>query len=141
MSMQPLAGRSRPDSLADVLERVLDKGVVIAGDIVVNVLDIELLSLKLRLFIASAQTAQEMGMDWWTRDAFFTSQNGEGNGSARSRLQGWRDDQGQVEAGDDDLRDRVAALERALSDANGHAEQRSESSATRRTGGHEGAKR
>jgi hypothetical protein len=141
MSMQPLAGRSRPDSLADVLERVLDKGVVIAGDIVVNVLDIELLSLKLRLFIASAQTAQEMGMDWWTRDAFFTSQNNEGNGSARNRLQGRRDGQGQVEAGDD-LRDRVAALERALSDgADGHAEQRAESSATRRTGGHEGAKR
>jgi hypothetical protein len=63
----------QPDSLADVLERVLDKGIVIAGDIVVNVLDIELLTLKIRLFVASAQTAQEMGMDWWTRDPFFTS--------------------------------------------------------------------
>ncbi|MGH3728919.1 MAG: gas vesicle protein [Micromonosporaceae bacterium] len=66
--------RKQPDSLADVLERVLDKGIVIAGDIVVNVLDIELLSLKLRLFIASAETAREMGMDWWTRDPFFNSQ-------------------------------------------------------------------
>jgi hypothetical protein len=64
-----------PDSLADVLERVLDKGVVIAGDIVVNVLDIELLTLKIRLFIASAQTAKEMGMDWWTHDPFYTGQS------------------------------------------------------------------
>jgi gas vesicle protein GvpA/GvpJ/GvpM family len=59
-------------SLADVLERVLDKGVVIVGDIAVNVVDIELLTLRLRLFIASAQTAKEMGMDWWTNDPFFS---------------------------------------------------------------------
>lgn len=62
----------QPDSLADVLERVLDKGVVIAGDVVVNILDIELLTLKLRLFISSAETAREMGLDWWTRDPFFS---------------------------------------------------------------------
>lgn len=62
----------QPDSLADVLERVLDKGVVIAGDIVVNVLDIELLTLKLRLFVSSADTAKEMGLDWWSRDPFFS---------------------------------------------------------------------
>ncbi|MGY1601810.1 gas vesicle protein [Geodermatophilus sp. SYSU D00815] len=62
----------QPDSLADVLERVLDKGIVIAGDIVVNVLDIELLTLKLRLFVSSAETAREMGMDWWSRDPFFS---------------------------------------------------------------------
>lgn len=73
--MTPSTGivtRRQPDSLADVLERVLDKGVVIAGDIVVNVLDIELLTLKLRLFVASADTAREMGMDWWTHDPFFS---------------------------------------------------------------------
>ena len=64
----------QPDSLADVLERVLDKGIVIAGDIVVNVLYIELLTLKLRLFVSSAETAREMGMDWWSRDPFFTGQ-------------------------------------------------------------------
>ena len=64
----------QPDSLADVLERVLDKGVVIAGDVVVNILDIELLTLKLRLFISSAETAREMGLDWWTRDPFFVGQ-------------------------------------------------------------------
>jgi hypothetical protein len=62
-----------PESLADVLERVLDKGVVIIGDIGVSVLDIELLTLKVRLLIASADTAREMGIDWWTGDPFYNS--------------------------------------------------------------------
>ena len=67
----------QPDSLADVLERVLDKGIVIAGDVVVNVLDIELLTLKLRLFVSSAETAREMGMDWWSHDPFFSGRTPE----------------------------------------------------------------
>ncbi|HJQ00239.1 MAG TPA: gas vesicle protein [Jatrophihabitans sp.] len=65
------SGRSA-DSLADILERVLDKGVVIAGDIVVNILDIELLTLKLRLLVASVDTAKEMGIDWWQDDPFLS---------------------------------------------------------------------
>ncbi|MYU18508.1 gas vesicle protein, partial [Streptomyces sp. SID8361] len=52
-------------SLADILERVLDKGVVIAGDIRINLLDIELLTIKLRLLVASVDKAKEMGIDWW----------------------------------------------------------------------------
>jgi hypothetical protein len=64
-----LAGPSRGgDSLADVLERVLDKGLVVAGDIKINLLDIELLTIKLRLLIASADKAREMGIDWWAHD-------------------------------------------------------------------------
>ena len=51
-------------NLADVLERVLDKGVVIAGDIRVNLLDIELLSIKRRLIVASVDTARRMGINW-----------------------------------------------------------------------------
>jgi len=66
--------RPTPESLADVLERVLDKGIVVVGDIVVSLLDIELLTLKLRLFIASADTAREMGIDWWSNDPFFSGQ-------------------------------------------------------------------
>lgn len=81
MTVQSIQPRRAPDSLADVLERVLDKGVVIAGDIIVDVLDIELLSIKLRLFVCSAQTAKEMGMDWWTNDPFFSS-------SARQQVEG-----------------------------------------------------
>jgi Gas vesicle protein len=55
-------------NLADVLERVLDKGVVIAGDIQVNLLDIELLTIKLRLVVASVDTARRMGINWWETD-------------------------------------------------------------------------
>jgi hypothetical protein len=62
-----------PQGLADILERVLDKGVVIAGDIQVNLLDIELLTIKVRLLIASADTAQQMGIDWWQQDPFLSS--------------------------------------------------------------------
>lgn len=60
-------------SLADVLERVLDKGIVIAGDIQVRLLDLELLTIKIRLFIASADKAAEMGIDWWRTDPFLSS--------------------------------------------------------------------
>ena len=61
-----------PAQLADVLERVLDKGIVVAGDIQINLLDIELLTVKLRLLIASADKAREMGIDWWEGDAFLS---------------------------------------------------------------------
>lgn len=83
-----LTTRPRPDSLADVLERVLDKGVVIAGDVVVNVLDIELLTLKVRLLVCSVDTAQEIGLDWWKHDPFLTGQQpGNGaDGDGRRRL-------------------------------------------------------
>lgn len=67
-----LPGHPHPAQLADVLERVLDKGIVIAGDVVVNVLDIELLTLKLRLLIASVDTAKQMGIDWWQDDPFLS---------------------------------------------------------------------
>ena len=65
-----LPGRSEPAQLADVLERVLDKGIVIAGDIQVNLLDIELLTIRIRLLVASADKAREMGIDWWRGDPF-----------------------------------------------------------------------
>src|ERR687895_4679 len=61
------------EGLVDVLDRVLDKGVVIAGDIQINLLDIELLTIKVRLLIASADKAKEMGIDWWARDPHLSS--------------------------------------------------------------------
>src|SRR5581483_1463598 len=73
-----------PANLADILERVLDKGIVIAGDIQINLLDIELLTIKLRLLVASADKAREMGIDWWTGDAFYSS--GRRDNSLDSRL-------------------------------------------------------
>lgn len=66
-------GGSQPASLADILERVLDKGVIIAGDIRVNLLDIELLTIKIRLLIVSVDKAQEMGIDWWRNDPMLTT--------------------------------------------------------------------
>ncbi|HET6857405.1 MAG TPA: gas vesicle protein [Streptomyces sp.] len=60
-------------NLADILERVLDKGIVIAGDIKINLLDIELLTIKIRLLIASVDKAKEMGIDWWEDDPSLSS--------------------------------------------------------------------
>jgi hypothetical protein len=57
-----------PANLADILERVLDKGIVIAGDIQINLLDIELLTIKIRLLVASVDRAKEMGINWWETD-------------------------------------------------------------------------
>jgi hypothetical protein len=94
------------ESLADILERVLDKGVVIAGDVVVNVLDIELLTLKLRLIIASADTAKAMGIDWWTSDPFLSRNAAE------------------LQRENDDLRERIERLERALPAASSNGDQR-----------------
>ena len=62
-----------PAGLADILERVLDKGIVIAGDIRINLLDIELLTVKLRLIVASVDKAKEMGIDWWEDDPALSS--------------------------------------------------------------------
>jgi hypothetical protein len=86
-----LAAPSSSDgsSLADILERVLDKGIVIAGDIQINLLDIELLTIKLRLIVASIDKAKEMGIDWWESDPALNSHTGrlaEENRLLRERL-------------------------------------------------------
>ena len=85
-------------TLADVLERVLDKGLVIAGDIKIKLLEIELLTIQIRLVVASVDKAREMGLDWWTTNANFHSTS-----SAAGR---------QLELAA--VRDRIAHLERRL---------------------------
>ena len=98
-----LAGHPQADSLADVLERVLDKGIVIAGDIQINLLEIELLTIKLRLVVASVDKAKEIGIDWWESDP---SLNGgshalsEENDRLRERLQRMEGRLAQLEGGD-----------------------------------------
>jgi hypothetical protein len=82
-----------PANLADILERVLDKGIVIAGDIQINLLDIELLTIKLRLLVASVERAQEMGINWWESDPALSS---------RAR---------ELEEENEDLRGRLERLE------------------------------
>jgi hypothetical protein len=99
--MSALGARAVPPSgtsLADLLERVLDKGIVIAGDVEVRLLDIELLTLKLRLLIASADTAKSMGIDWWEYDPALSS-------LARDR---------ELEQENQQLRERLDRLERAI---------------------------
>ncbi|MER7679179.1 gas vesicle protein [Streptomyces sp. NPDC096934] len=84
-------------NLADILERVLDKGIVIAGDIRINLLDIELLTVKLRLIVASVDKAREMGIDWWEHDPSLSSRAGEGtladeNRRLRAEIEALRDE-------------------------------------------------
>jgi hypothetical protein len=84
-----LTAAPQGSSLADILERVLDKGIVIAGDIQINLLDIELLTIKLRLIVASIDKAKEMGIDWWESDPALNAQTGrldEENRALRERL-------------------------------------------------------
>ena len=60
-------------NLADILERVLDKGIVIAGDIKIQLADIDLLNIKIRLLIASVDKAMEMGINWWQQDSYLST--------------------------------------------------------------------
>jgi len=60
-------------TLADVLERILDKGLVIAGDIKIKLVDIELLTIQIRLVICSVEKAKEMGLDFWATDKAFNA--------------------------------------------------------------------
>ncbi|WP_435972950.1 gas vesicle protein [Streptomyces sp. Qhu_M48] len=71
----PYGPPSSSANLADILERVLDKGIVIAGDIRINLLDIELLTIKLRILVASVDKAKEMGIDWWEHDPSLSSKH------------------------------------------------------------------
>ena len=109
----PLPGR--PDTstnLADILERVLDKGIVIAGDIQINLLDIELLTIKLRLLIASVDRAREMGINWWETDS-----------SLQSLGPGEDVEPSQLEQPNRELRERLERLERQLGVGNGDSQE------------------
>ena len=106
-------GGRAPANLGDILERVLDKGLVIAGDIQVNLLDIELLTVKLRLVIASLDTAREVGINWWESDPWLSAdaqrhalRPGQGRGSGN----------GQPEDGVQELRDEVRRLRGRVSE-------------------------
>lgn len=60
--------------LADILERVLDKGIVIAGDITISLVEVDLLNIRLRLVVASVDRAMAMGINWWQGDPYLSSQ-------------------------------------------------------------------
>lgn len=86
-------------NLADLLERILDKGIVIAGDIRINLVDVELLTIQIRLVICSVDKAKEMGMDWWVNSPALCSRAK--NQQAQSEVM-------------DKLEERLARIENAL---------------------------
>nr|WP_121436264.1 gas vesicle protein [Actinomadura pelletieri] len=107
-----MPGEGQPANLADLLERILDKGIVIVGDIRVNLLDIELLTIKLRLLVASVDRAKEMGIDWWEHDPSLSSKAGRavsGDGAGDGAGEGAADRELVEE--NRRLRERLAALE------------------------------
>jgi Gas vesicle protein len=65
-------------TLADLLERVLDKGIVIAGDIRIKLVEVELLTIQLRLVVCSVDKAKELGLDWWTNGSSLAIRNDAG---------------------------------------------------------------
>jgi Gas vesicle protein len=110
-----LPGRpTESTNLADILERVLDKGIVIAGDIQINLLDIELLTIKLRLLIASVDRAREMGINWWETDPALQAMDRDEDG-----------DRDQLERENRELRERLERLEQRIGLERG-SEQREE---------------
>lgn len=74
-SNNALKTATQGSSLADILERVLDKGIVIAGDISVSIASTELINIRIRLLIASVDKAREMGINWWEGDPYLHSQS------------------------------------------------------------------
>lgn len=94
----------RQANLADILERVLDKGIVIAGDISVSLVDVELLTIRIRLLVASVDKAKEMGIDWWESDPLLSSR-----ARHRRELESERSDSLAEE--NEELRRRIEELE------------------------------
>lgn len=114
-SRNELQTHPRSDSLADVLERVLDKGIVIVGDIQIRLLDIELLTIKIRLMVASVDKARELGINWWESDEYITHLEDAGHNDELRELnrrlealEGRIDTSPQVESGEAPVREEDA---------------------------------
>jgi len=73
MAEQKMMHATEAINLADILERVLDKGIVIAGDIRIQIADIDLLNIKIRLLVCSVDKALEMGINWWQQDSYLST--------------------------------------------------------------------
>lgn len=88
----------QPQGLVDILDKILDKGLVVAGDVKVSLANVELLTIQLRLVICSIDKAEAIGINWWRSDRFYSS------------------DAKAVHAAEeyDELRGRIAELERQL---------------------------
>lgn len=99
-----IATATQASTLADVLERVLDKGIVIAGDISISVGSTELLTIRIRLLVSSVDKAKEIGINWWESDPYLS-------GQSRELLEANRQLQQRVEGLEAELRALKAAPE------------------------------
>ena len=95
-------GHGRSTGLVDVLDRVLDKGLVVAGDIKVSLAEVELLTIRIRLLICSIDKAEQIGLDWWKFDHHLSP--------GKQKLS----------AENEELRKQVRALERRLASLTRH---------------------
>src|SRR5438093_6066681 len=102
MSMQArgVAVPRESTTLADLLDRVLDKGLVVAGDISVSLANVELLTIRIRLLVCSIDKAEQIGLNWWRYDQSLVHREGRGDGEQAALI-------GRLEA-------RIAELERQL---------------------------
>lgn len=109
-SAKAITTSTQGSTLADVLERVLDKGIVIAGDISVSVASTELLNIRIRLLISSVDKAREIGINWWENNPHFSSQT-------QDLLEANRQLQQRVESLETELRSlRLPANDAVISD-------------------------
>src|SRR5688572_6925528 len=97
-------GHSRSSGLVDVLDRVLDKGLVIAGDIKISIAEVELLTIRIRLMVCSIDKAEQIGLDWWRHDRHLSMGNDE------------------MAIENEQLKERIRRLERQLEAAPGTAQ-------------------
>ncbi len=86
MTTQKMMHATEATNLADILERVLDKGIVIAGDIKIQIADIDLLTIRIRLLVASVDKALEMGINWWQTDSYLSSKQKETGLEAENKV-------------------------------------------------------
>lgn len=115
-STRAIQNSTQGSTLADVLERVLDKGIVIAGDISVSVATTELLNIRIRLLISSVDKAREIGINWWENNPHFSSQS-------HSLIEANHQLQQRVESLEAELRNlKHSACTNALPTAQGFAE-------------------
>jgi hypothetical protein len=97
-------GHARASGLVDVLDRVLDKGLVIAGDIKISIAEVELLTIRIRLMVCSIDKAEQIGLDWWRHDRHLSMGNDE------------------MAIENEQLKERIRRLERQLEAAPGTAQ-------------------
>ena len=81
---------TRTHGLVDILDRVLDKGLVIAGDIKINLANVELLTIQVRLLICSIDKAEQIGLNWWRNDPRLTMTRGPGSAALSRRPRTWK---------------------------------------------------